>query len=136
MYTPPRKKGPRRNDAQFTGKVHFRLGDLVRVIAGKDKGKEGTVSRIIRAEGKVVVEGINIVIKHEKARPQPQRTSMGAGAPQGGRMETAAPIHIAKVQLVDPADNKTITRIGIKTDANGERVRFAKKSGGVINTNG
>ena len=116
--------------------MHFRLGDLVRVLAGKDKGKEGTVSQILRAEGKVVVEGINIVIKHEKARPQPQRTSMGAGAPQGGRTEVAAPIHIAKVQLVDPADNKTITRIGIKTDANGERVRFAKKSGGVINSNG
>ncbi len=51
-------------------------------------------------------------------------------------MEVAAPLDIAKVQLVDPADGKTVTRVGIKTDANGERVRFAKKSGGVINTNG
>lgn len=106
------------------------------MIAGKDKGKEGTISRILRAEGKVVVEGVNIQIKHEKARPQPQRTSIGGGAPQGGRMEVAAPLDIAKVQLVVPADGKTVTRVGFKTDANGERVRFAKKSGGVINTNG
>ena len=41
MYTPPRKKGPRRNEAQYTGKILLRLGDTVRVIAGKDKGKEG-----------------------------------------------------------------------------------------------
>jgi len=132
MYTPPRKKGPRRNIAQFTGKISLRLGDLVRVIAGKDKGKEGTISRILRTEGKVVVEGVNIVIKHEKARPQSRQTSMGGGAPQGGRMEVAAPMPVGKVQLVDPADGKTITRVGIKTDANGERVRYAKKSGGVI----
>ena len=132
MYAPPKKKGPRRNDAQFTGKVRFRTGDNVRVIAGKDKGKEGTITRVLRAEGKIVIEGINIVIKHEKPRPQPQRTSMGGSAPTGGRIEVAAPLHIAKVQLIDPADGKTATRIGVKINDAGEKVRFAKKSGGVI----
>ena len=131
MYAPPRKAGPRRNKPQFTGKIRFRTGDLVRVIAGKDKGKEGTISQVIRADGKVVVEGINIVIKHQKARPQANQ-SVSAPAPQSGRVEVAAPMDISKVQLVDPADGKTITRVGIKTDANGERVRYAKKSGGVI----
>jgi len=132
MYAPPKKKGPRRSDAQFTGKIRFRTGDNVRVIAGKDKGKEGTITRVLRAEGKVVIEGINIQIKHEKPRPQPQRTSMGGSAPTGGRIEVAAPLNIAKVQLIDPADGKTATRIGVKTNAEGEKVRFARKSGGVI----
>jgi len=131
MYTPPRKKGPRRNDAQFTGKILLRMGDTVRVIAGKDKGKEGKVTQILRSEGKVVVEGVNIVIKHQKPRPQ-GAPAMGGQTPQGGRIEMSSPLHVAKVQLVDPADGKTVTRIGVKMDENGERVRFARKSGGVI----
>ena len=131
MFIPPKKSGPRRNKPQFTGKVRLRTGDLIRVIAGKDKGKEGTVSQVLRAEGKVVVEGINVVIKHQKARPQ-ANPSATAQAPQSGRVEVAAPIDVSKVQLLDPADGKTVTRIGIKMDANGERVRYAKKSGGVI----
>ena len=131
MYAPPKKAGPRRNKPQFTGKIRFRTGDLVRVIAGKDKGKEGTISQVNRADGKVVVEGINIVIKHQKAKPQANQ-SVSAPAPQSGRVEVAAPMDISKVQLVDPADGKNVTRVGIKTDANGERVRYAKKSGGVI----
>lgn len=131
MYTPPRKKGPRRNEAQFTGKILLRVGDTVRVLAGKDRGKEGKVTQILRSEGKVIVEGINIVIKHQKPRPQ-GTPAMGGQAPQGGRIEQASPMHVAKVQLVDPADGKTATRIGVKINENGERVRFAKKSGGVI----
>ena len=132
MYAPPKKKGPRRTNVQFTGKVRLRIGDNVRVIAGKDKGKEGTITQVIRDEGKVVIEGINLQIKHQKPRQQPQRTSMGGGSTDGGRIEVAAPLHIAKVQLIDPADGKTATRIGVKTGADGERVRFAKRSGGVI----
>jgi large subunit ribosomal protein L24 len=131
MYTPPRKKGPRRNIAQFTGKVLFRIGDTVRVIAGKDKGKEGKVTQILRSEGKVVVEGINIVIKHQKPR-QAGAPAVGGSTPQGGRIEQSSPMHVGKVQLVDPADGKTLTRIGVKMNEKGERVRFAKKSGGVI----
>ncbi len=131
MYKPPTKRGPRRNEPQFTGKILLRVGDTVRAIAGKDKGKEGKVTQILRSEGKVLVEGINIVIKHQKPRPQGAPTVSGQ-APQGGRIEQSSPLHVAKVQLVDPADGKTVTRIGTKTNENGERVRFAKKSGGVI----
>jgi large subunit ribosomal protein L24 len=129
MYTPPKKKGPRTNKPIFQGKIRLRVGDVVRVIAGKDAGKEGTVSRILPTDGKVVVEGVNIVIKHQKARPQ---ANANAAAQQSGRIEMAAPMHICKVQLVDKGGDKGVTRIGIKTDANGNRVRYAKKSGGVI----
>ncbi len=131
MYKPQRKSGPRRSEAQFTGKILLRVGDTVRAIAGKDKGKEGKVTQILRSEGKVIVEGINIVIKHQKPRPQGAPTISGQ-SPQGGRIEQSSPMHVAKVQLVDPADGKTLTRIGARTGENGERVRFAKKSGGVI----
>ena len=129
MYSPPKKKGPRTNKPIFQGKIRLRVGDVVRVIAGKDRGKEGTVSRILPTDGKVVVEGINIVIKHQKARPQ---ANASAAQQQSGRIEMAAPMHICKVQLVDKGGNKGVTRIGIKTDASGNRVRYAKKSGGVI----
>lgn len=132
MYTPPRKKGPRRNVPQFTGKVRLRVGDTVRVIAGKDKGKEGPVTRVMHAEGKVLVEGINIAIKHEKPRQAAQAT-VSAAAPQGGRIEKAMPLPVGKVQLVDPVDGKATTRIGFKINDSGERVRYAKKSGSVIN---
>jgi large subunit ribosomal protein L24 len=99
------------------------------VIAGKDRGKEGTVTRILPTEGKVVVEGVNIVIKHQKPRPQ---ANVNAPQQQSGRIEIAAPLHVCKVQLIDKGGDKGVTRIGIKTDASGNRVRFAKKSGGVI----
>jgi len=128
MYSPPRKAGPRRQQPKYTGKIRLNVGDTVRVIAGKDKGKVGPVTRILPHEGKVVVEGVNIVIKHQKPRNQ----GNAAQSQQGGRVELAAPLHVAKVQLVDPADNNKTTRIGIRIDADGTRVRIAKKSGGVI----
>ena len=131
MYTPPKKSGPRRNIAQFTGKMRLLTGDTVRVLTGKDKGKEGKITKVMRIEGKVVVEGLNIVIKHQK----PRSPGAPGAAGQGGRIEQSMPIPASKVQLVDPADGKTVTRIGIRKNENGERVRFAKKSGGVI-TNG
>lgn len=134
MYIPSKKKGPRTTKTKFSGKVLLRKGDLVRIIAGKDKGKEGKVTLVMPSEGKVVVEGLNIVVKHQKPRPQMQQNAVSAAAAQsqGGRIEKSAPLSIAKVQLVDPGDNKSVTRIGVKTDANGERVRVARKSGSVI----
>lgn len=129
MYTPTKKKGPRAK-LVFTGKIRLRVGDLVRVLAGKDRGKEGTITRVIPTEGKVVVEGINIIVKHQKARPQANQNQVNA-AHQAGRIELSAPIGISKVQLVDKG-SKSVSRIGIKLDADGKRVRYAKKSGGVI----
>jgi len=130
MYKPPRKSGPRRQNAQFTGKVRLRVGDLVRVLAGKDRGKEGKVLEVHPAVGKVVVDGINIVIKHQKAKPQ-QAPSINA--PESGRIEVTTPISIAKVQLVIETGGKSVvSRVGFKTDAKGNRVRYAKKTGSVI----
>lgn len=131
MYTPPKKKGPRSNKPQFAGKIRFRVGDVVRVIAGRDKDKEGSITRIIPSEGKVVIEGINIVIKHQKARPT-SNMSAAAAQQQGGRIEIAAPLPVCKVQLVDKSDKKSVTRIGIKVDSFNNRIRYAKKSGSVI----
>ncbi len=131
MYTPPKKKGPRAKKPVFQGKIRFRVGDVVRVIAGRDRGKEGTVTRILPVEGKVVVEGVNVIIKHQKARPQ-ANVSAAASQQQAGRIEMSAPMNICKVQLIDKTGKKSVTRIGIKQSADGSKVRYAKKSGGVI----
>ncbi len=131
MWTPPRKKGPRAVKPQFGGKLRLRVGDTVRVTAGKDRGKEGQITRVLPLEGKVVVEGINIIIKHQKARPQANAT-VASQQQQSGRVEMAAPLYASKVQLVDPGKDNTVTRIGIRTNADGSRARFARKSGGAI----
>lgn len=128
MFPPPKKKGPRRSQPQFTGKMRLHVGDSVRVIAGKDKGKEGKITRLLPGDGKVVIEGINIIIKHEK----PRQSAAGAPAQGGGRIEKAAPLHACKVQLIDPADANRVTRIGMRTNADGSKTRIARKSGGVI----
>ena len=130
MYAPPKKKGPRRSRPQFTGKMRLRVGDTVRVIAGKDKGKEGKITQVLPSEGKVVIEGINIVIKHQKSRQAPG--AMAAVVQQGGRIEQAAPLYASKVQLVDPGDANRVTRIGVRVNADGTRDRVARRSGGVI----
>lgn len=133
MYTPPKKKGPRSGKPAFQGKMRLRAGDLVRVIAGKDKGKEGQITRVLPDEGKVVVEGINIVIKHQKPRQQAQQNIMGgASQPQGGRIEQSAPMPASKVQLVDPGNSDHVTRVGVQVDAEGNKSRVARKSGSVI----
>jgi large subunit ribosomal protein L24 len=131
MYLPPKKKGPRSNKPKFDGKVRLRKGDLVKVLTGKDRGKEGTITRVLPNLGRVVIEGINIVIKHHKARPQTNMNSAIAQQ-QGGRIEIAAPLPISKVQLIDKGGKNSVTRIGIKLDDAGNRVRYAKSSGRVI----
>lgn len=128
MYTPPKKKGPRSAPIRHEGKIRLRAGDLIRVIAGKDKGKEGTITRVLPATGKVVVEGLNIVIKHKK----PVQQNSNAATHESGRIEMSMPLHISKVQLIDKDAKNAVTRIGVKLDASGNRVRYAKKSGGVI----
>lgn len=132
MFMPPKRTGPRTNKPQVAGKMRLRAGDLVRVIAGKDKGKEGTITRVLAGDGKVVVEGLNIVIKHQKAPPQRQQNVMGAAPPQGGRIEQSAPMYACKVQLVDPGDSTRVSRIGVGVDADGNKTRVARKSGSVI----
>jgi large subunit ribosomal protein L24 len=101
-------------------KFKIKTGDEVVVIAGKDKGKQGKVTKIITDEAKVLVAGVNVVKKHQK----PSATSAG------GIVKKELPIAISNVALADPKTGKA-TRVGYKT-VDGKKVRFAKKSGEVI----
>lgn len=101
--------------------MFLKTGDKVRVIAGKDKGKEGTVTSVLADKDRVVVEGVNIAKKHQKPNNQ---------YPQGGVIEVEAPIHVSNVQLLDPSTNEP-TRVGFKLE-DGKKVRFAKKTGNTL----
>ena len=96
-------------------------GDKVIVIAGRDKGKTGTIQKVIPEQNRVVVEGINLRKKNNK----PSQKN-----PDGGIVEIYAPIDASNVMLVDPK-TKQPTRIGHK-DVKGKKVRYAKKSGTVL----
>ena len=95
--------------------------DKVVVIAGRDKGKTGEVLRVLVKENRVVVRGVNIVTKHERPTQQSQ----------GGIKEIEAPIHVSNVAHVDPKSSRP-TRVGYKFLDDGRKVRFAKRSGEVI----
>jgi large subunit ribosomal protein L24 len=103
-------------------KLNIRKGDKVRVIAGDDKGKEGVVQEVLLEKRRVIVEGINIVTKHEKP---------SAGKPEGGIKKTEASIHVSNVQLIDPASGK-VTRVGRKANDKGKLQRYSKKTGEFI----
>ena len=102
-------------------KVRIKKGDSVVVIAGKDKGKKGSVLSVIRENDRVVVSGVNMVKKHQR----PDRTSAG------GIVSKEASLHISNVALADPKEG-TATRIGYKILEDGKKVRVAKKSGEII----
>jgi large subunit ribosomal protein L24 len=99
----------------------IRKGDRVVVVTGRDKGKKGEVTKVLADENRAVVQGINIVKKHQK---QTQRE-------QGGIVNKEATIHMSNLAHVDPKDGSA-TRIGWKELKDGRMVRFAKKSGEVI----
>lgn len=103
-------------------KLHIRKGDTVKVLAGDDKGKTGRVLEVFPEERKAIVEGINIVTKHEKP---------SAGKPEGGIKRTEAPVHISNLMLIDPATGKP-TRVGRKLNEKGKLQRYAKKTGEFI----
>ena len=102
-------------------KLKIKKGDKVIVITGKDKGKTGEVTKVLVQENKVIVSGINIAKRHTK----PSQESAG------GIISKEMPIHISNVAYVDPKTNKP-TRLGIKMDKDGRKVRVAKKSGEVV----
>jgi large subunit ribosomal protein L24 len=102
--------------------MFIRKDDLVEVISGDDKGTRGKVIRVLRAENKVVVEGVNKVYRHLK----PSRRS-----PQGGRLSKEMPIDVSNVALIDPTTGKP-TRVGIRYTADGTKELYAKKSGAMI----
>ncbi|HIU88123.1 MAG TPA: 50S ribosomal protein L24 [Candidatus Avilachnospira avistercoris] len=93
--------------------------DMVRVIAGKDKGRDGKVLSVDPKAGKVVVEGINMVTKHQKA---------SQANPQGGIVRAERPIDVSNVMLLSDGQP---TKVGFKVEG-GKKVRFAKKTGKVI----
>mgnify|MGYP001294200946 CR=1 FL=1 len=98
-------------------KLHIKLGDTVKVLAGEDKGKSGKVLEILGKKDRVTVEGLNIVKVHQK----PSATN-----PQGGIVEKEAGIHISNLMVVDGSGNAG--RIGRKKNADGKSVRYSKKS--------
>ncbi len=101
--------------------MKIRKGDRVVVISGKDKGTVGEVIRVLPDESRVVVQGVNLRIKH-----QSQTQSRGKTIP-AGRIEFEAPIHVSNVMLVDPKDGKP-TRVRIERK-DGEPVRISKRTG-------
>ena len=102
-------------------KLKVRKGDTVTVITGKDKGKAGEVLRVLRADRRVIVQGVNMIKRH--TRPSPGRP--------GGIDVREAPIHISNVAHRDPKTNQP-TRVGFRTLEDGRKVRFAKASGEII----
>jgi large subunit ribosomal protein L24 len=101
-------------------RLKVRKGDNVVVVTGRDKGKSGSILRVMPEENRVVVQGVNMVKRH--MRPSAQQ--------QGGIVEKEAPIHVSNVALTDPKDNKP-TRVGYKF-VDGRRLRFARRSGEMI----
>ena len=106
--------------------MRIKENDQVEVISGNYKGVRGTVQRVLPNKNRVVVSGVNLVKKHQKPRQTGGRTQA-----QGGIIEFEAPIHISKVMLVCPDTDET-TRVGIRRDEDGNRIRFSKKSGNDI----
>jgi len=106
--------------------MKIRTDDMVEVVGGKDSGKTGRVLRTDPKRGFVFVEGLNMVKRHEKARPV--QDVQKASQQMGGIVDKEGPIHVSNVMLLDPKDNKR-TRIGVRRDKGGKRERYAKRSG-------
>ena len=100
-------------------KIKLKKGDTVMVLAGREKGKTGTIIATHPAENKVTIEGINVVKKHIKPNKQ---------YPQGGIIDITKPIWVSKVAIVDPSTKKP-SKIGMSVDKDGKRTRVFKKSG-------
>ena len=103
-------------------KIHVTKGDTVRVVRGDDKGKEGKIIRVYLKTGRVVIEGVNIVKRHRRARRAEE---------QSGIVDFPAPIHSSNVMLLDPKSGDP-TRTRRKIDDDGTKERIAVKSGEAI----
>jgi large subunit ribosomal protein L24 len=102
-------------------KLKIKKGDTVVVVAGRDKGKSGEVLRVFPEENRVIVQGVNTAKRHTKQR---------MGEP-GGIVDKDMPIHVSNVAHVDPKSGKP-TRVGYRFLEDGKKVRFARRSGEVI----
>ncbi|MFK7902797.1 MAG: 50S ribosomal protein L24 [Nitratireductor sp.] len=99
----------------------IRKGDKVVVLTGKDKGRTGEIIQMMPKEGRALVQGLNVVKRHQR---QTQTT-------EAGIITKEAPMQVSNLALIDPKDGKA-TKVGIKTLDDGKKVRFAKRSGEVI----
>ena len=104
--------------------MRIRTDDQVMLTSGKDAGKTGRVVRTDPKRRRVYVEGLNMIKRHERPRSQGDLKNAQAG----GIVEKEGPINVSNVMLLDPKDNKP-TRIGIRADKGGKRVRYAKRTG-------
>jgi large subunit ribosomal protein L24 len=102
--------------------AHVRKGDTVMVVAGKERGKKGKVLRVIPEKGRVVVERLNLIKKHQRPTQKVR---------QGGIIEREGSIHLSNVMLVDPSSDKP-TRVGMRALADGKKVRVARRSGEML----
>ena len=105
----------------MANKLKIKKGDRVKVITGRSKGKIGDVLRVLAAERRVVVSGVNMIKRHTK----PNRTD------SGGIFEREAAIHVSNVALLDPKSDKP-TKVGFRFLEDGRKVRFARASGEII----
>jgi large subunit ribosomal protein L24 len=104
--------------------MKIKKGDLVQVITGKDKGKQGKVIVAYPREDRVLVEGVNRVKKHTKTG------QTARGSKTGGIVTTEAPVHVSNVQLVVEKDGKkVVTRVGYRFDDDGNKIRVARRTG-------
>jgi len=102
-------------------KLKIKKGDKVVVLAGRDKGKRGEVVKVFPTENRAVVQGVNVVQRHQKQ----------SAAQEGGIVAKEAPIHVSNIALEDPKDGSA-TRVGFKILDDGRKVRVAKRSGETI----
>jgi large subunit ribosomal protein L24 len=102
--------------------IKIRKGDTVMVIAGDDKGKTGRVLAVDEAKHRVIVEKVNFVKRHTKARSQTQ---------QGGILEKEAPVHLSNVMLYDPKAGKGV-RVGVRLTKDGKRERVSRATGDTL----
>ena len=120
----------------FEGKLHVRKGDLVEIIAGKDKGRQGSVTEVFPKTGKVIIEGkdnqgnnvpLNAITRHQKSQPTQNNPN-----PESGRIVKAAPILASKVMLVG-SDGKP-TRVRVQTGDDGSKARVSTRTGQAVQT--
>jgi large subunit ribosomal protein L24 len=97
--------------------MKIKKGDNIIVIAGKDKGKKSKVLSVLSKENKLIVEGVNVVKKHQKSKQKNKKGEM---------IEKASPIHVSNVAIVDPKDGKP-ARVGYKTEGD-KKIRISKRS--------
>lgn len=109
--------------------MRIKADDMVKIIAGKDAGKVGRVTRTEPQRRFVYVEGLNMVKRHQK--PQPVQNTQRKSQATGGIIEKEGPIHASNVMVVDPKDDKP-TRVGVRAGKGGKRERYSKRSGEAI----